>query len=785
MNMRYFPAIVKRPNTHLICNMSVVFLVLSALFVSSIPLADASPDALIIVDPPSVTGYLPGDSFDVDLYIMDADAVHAWEVKLLFSKDVLHVIEFIEGDFLEEGGFTTFYPYIDNPTGYASCAATGDAEHYGVWGEGILATVVFEVMGGGNSPIDIFETTLLDRDKNPLPQFDPEDGYFQGMAPYAKFTHSPNPVDDGYCPAVNQTVTFDASDSYDPDGTIVSYHWDFYDGTTNTTTSPTTTHIFTEIGAYPTPTYPVNLTVTDNDGYNAWYTKLIDIILRDIAVTSLDVSPQNLVRPEYLVEINVTVHNYGTLKEAYNLATYYDDTLIDEVSRPGVYSGNSETLTFNLDTTGFASDTYIIKANVTSVFPGDNNMTNNELTSPLTISLLGLPPVASFTWSPLEPMVSEEVTFTSTSTDPDGTIVSWEWDFNGDGVTDRTTEITTWTYTTAGTYTVTLTVTDDDGLTDASQHVVIIVEELPNIYVHPEVTTSEQYETFEIEVRISGAVDVFAWEFWLSWNASILNFTGIEEGGFLTGFEQAPTYFVNVTYQDEEGLDYIGVACTLLGPDTPGVSGPGILATVTFLAEREGETILDLFDVELRDSFITPIEHTVQDGYATVSPPRVLTVKLTGEHDYLLRENVKIRLAALVKDGATTEPVSDADVAIQIYDPDGALWVSDMMVERLVGTGIYEWESAETIRKLRLEKGVYLVHVTVSSEGSLTTSDILAFHIDPPGEDPMQLHWILLFILAAALATTVSVWYTDHRRLTRKLPELQKRMYYPSNFPFF
>jgi len=103
--------------------------------------------------------------------------------------------------------------------------------------------------------------------------------------------------------------------------------------------------------------------------------------------------------------------------------------------------------------------------------------------------------------------------------------------------------------------------------------------------------------------------------------------------------------------------------------------------------------------------------------------------------------------------------------------------VSDIMVEKLVSTGIYEWESEETIKRLRLEKGVYLVHVTVSSQGSLTTSDILAFHIDPPGEDPMQLHWILLFIVTAALATTISVWYADHRRLTRKLPELQRRMH--------
>jgi len=139
----------------------------------------------------------------------------------------------------------------------------------------------------------------------------------------------------------------------------------------------------------------------------------------------------------------------------------------------------------------------------------------------------------------------------------------------------------------------------------------------PNIYTYPETSIHEPGETFTIDVKISDAIDVFAWDFKLSWNASILNFTGIEEGNFLTGFEQTPTYFVNKTYQDEEGLDYIGVACTLLGPDTPGVIGPGTLATVTFLVESRGETALDLYDTQLRDSRISPIEHTATDGLFT------------------------------------------------------------------------------------------------------------------------------------------------------------------------
>lgn len=74
-------------------------------------------------------------------------------------------------------------------------------------------------------------------------------------------------------------------------------------------------------------------------------------------------------------------------------------------------------------------------------------------------------PVASFNSSPVSPNVGETLSFDATSSsDPDGTIVHYAWDF-GDGNTG-TGMITAHSYSSDGTYTVTLTVTDNDGLTD-------------------------------------------------------------------------------------------------------------------------------------------------------------------------------------------------------------------------------------------------------------------------------------------------------------------------------
>ncbi|WP_406210888.1 collagenase [Kitasatospora sp. NBC_01560] len=68
------------------------------------------------------------------------------------------------------------------------------------------------------------------------------------------------------------------------------------------------------------------------------------------------------------------------------------------------------------------------------------------------------------------------VTFVDRSTDPDGTIAARAWDF-GDGTTSTAANPTKW-YSAAGTYTVTLTVTDDKGAT-ASTRQNVTVARLP------------------------------------------------------------------------------------------------------------------------------------------------------------------------------------------------------------------------------------------------------------------------------------------------------------------
>lgn len=93
-----------------------------------------------------------------------------------------------------------------------------------------------------------------------------------------------------------------------------------------------------------------------------------------------------------------------------------------------------------------------------------------ELTATYDDSSVNLPPVASFDQS----VSGKTVTLHNTSSDSDGSIVSYQWNL-GDG-SAQTGEMVTHTYAAAGDYAVTLTVTDDAGSAASTTQTVTIEE---------------------------------------------------------------------------------------------------------------------------------------------------------------------------------------------------------------------------------------------------------------------------------------------------------------------
>jgi parallel beta-helix repeat protein len=81
-------------------------------------------------------------------------------------------------------------------------------------------------------------------------------------------------------PLVDQLVTFDAALSFDTDGVVKSYQWEFGDGATETSPVAIVTHSYSSAAAYT-----VNLTVFDNAGASSTLSKVITV--RPYAVYNL------------------------------------------------------------------------------------------------------------------------------------------------------------------------------------------------------------------------------------------------------------------------------------------------------------------------------------------------------------------------------------------------------------------------------------------------------------------------------------------------------------------
>jgi PKD repeat protein len=184
--------------------------------------------------------------------------------------------------------------------------------------------------------------------------------------------------------------------------------------------------------------------------------------IHDLAIVDVAVSSTEVYTGEF-VFINVTVLNKGNMDETFNASVYYNSSLIETKFNIALSAGDNVTLTFTWNTTGIAEGTYIISGEV-SVVPGETNTDDNTFTDIKVIVSAKKPPVASFTYSPSEPVVNDIVTFNaSASYDPDGgAIVFYEWNFGDGNITTVSEPIITHVYTTAGDFNVTLTVTDDD-----------------------------------------------------------------------------------------------------------------------------------------------------------------------------------------------------------------------------------------------------------------------------------------------------------------------------------
>jgi PKD repeat protein len=256
------------------------------------------------------------------------------------------------------------------------------------------------------------------------------------------------PVADAHGPysgTVGVPVDFDGSRSGDPDGRIVSYSWNFGDGSTGS--GPTPSHTYGADGSFT-----VSLTVTDDAGATGTATTTASIGAGNLPPVADPRGPYS-----GTVGVPVAFDGNGSGDPDGRIVAYSWDL------------GDGSTGSGATPNHAYSSDgSYRVSLTVT-----DDAGATGTATTTASIGAGNLPPVAD-PRGPYSGMAGMPVAFDgSASSDPDGRIASYSWDF-GDGSTGSGAS-PEHAYRTAGTYNVTLEVMDADGARDSAMTTATIV----------------------------------------------------------------------------------------------------------------------------------------------------------------------------------------------------------------------------------------------------------------------------------------------------------------------
>lgn len=174
----------------------------------------------------------------------------------------------------------------------------------------------------------------------------------------------------------------------------------------------------------------------------------------------------------------------------------------DTISSYAWTFGSGQSASVENPTNLYAADgTYNVQLITTS-----NNGCKDTATSTVIVHPL---PQINFSNDPVGGCVPIDINFTDASTITSGTIVAWNWTASGSGQSSN--QNPSFTYTSAGTYDVSLTVTSDQGCTSSQTSVdKVTIWPLPSAnFLHEPVSPDIIYPEFEFE---DVSVDAEAWE---------------------------------------------------------------------------------------------------------------------------------------------------------------------------------------------------------------------------------------------------------------------------------
>jgi chitodextrinase len=232
--------------------------------------------------------------------------------------------------------------------------------------------------------------------------------------------------------------------------------------------------------------------------------------------------------------------------------------------------------------------------------PGTNGPTDEQ----------NLPPVANGSASEKSGLVGALLMFNgSLSFDPDGYLTNWSWEY-GDGTTG-TGEKTSHNYLIAGRYTVTLTVTDNDDVTDNDSFMVFITTaNYPPTQPAIEGTTHGNKNTlYAYTVRSTDADNDFI-QYRINWGDATQNTSDFLPNGTAYSFQHSWSspgkYNVLVTTSDNSTISGQTTCVVFIDVHFMDTSG--------FLYDMNNDAVFDSF-FSNSTSIVTPVEKLENGGY--------------------------------------------------------------------------------------------------------------------------------------------------------------------------